>query len=48
MKEDTNTIVETPEMVREAEIIAGIHAHPTLSEAVMEAALSAFGKLIHI
>ena len=46
MKEDTNTIVETPEMIREAEIIAGIHAHSTLSEAVMEAASSAFGQLI--
>ena len=48
MKEDTNTIVENPEKVREAEIIAGIHAHPTLSEAVMEAPLRVFGKAIHI
>jgi dihydrolipoamide dehydrogenase len=30
------------------EISHSIHAHPTLSEAVMEAALSAFGKPIHI
>lgn len=30
------------------EIHHSIHAHPTLSEAVMEAALSAFGKPIHI
>lgn len=30
------------------EIYHSIHAHPTLSEAIMEAALSAFGKPIHI
>jgi len=30
------------------EIYHTIHAHPTLSEAVMEASLSVFGKPIHI
>ena len=29
-------------------IIKTVHAHPTLSEAVMEAAASAFGEAIHI
>ena len=30
------------------EILATIHAHPTLSEAVMEASAQAFGKSVHI
>ena len=30
------------------EILKTIHAHPTLSEAVMEAAADAYGEAIHI
>jgi dihydrolipoamide dehydrogenase len=31
-----------------AEVELAIHAHPTLSEAVAEAALDAMGRVIHI
>jgi len=30
------------------EIIKSIHPHPTMSEAVMEAAAAAYGEVIHI
>jgi dihydrolipoamide dehydrogenase len=31
-----------------AEIIKTIHPHPTMSEAIMEAAAAAYGEVIHL
>jgi dihydrolipoamide dehydrogenase len=48
----TNLIQEAVEVIklggRSSDIAWAIHAHPTLSEAVMEAAENIFGKAIHI
>ena len=30
------------------ELIKSVHAHPTMSEAIMEAAAAAYGEVIHL